>query len=190
MRKITLFTLAAVAGLASIGCSTTANTNATTKANGTNANANTAVVVNTNTANTGGTGVSTMNGNSAMGNTAVTRADYDRDKDRYASEAKTAGSTIGSGVNDGWLWTKAKASLAAVDDLRDSTINVDVNNEVVTLRGTVGTKEQSTAAAAAAKVDGVKSVTNNLKVNAGDSVTNQMTGGTTDGSKKPANANR
>ncbi len=190
MKKFTLVTLAAVVGLASIGCTTTANTNANLRTNVANANANTAVVVNTSTVNTNGTGVSTM-GNGTMSNRELTRADYDRDRDRYSSEARTAGSTIGSGINDGWLWTKTRAALLATDDLRESTINVDVNNEVVTLRGTVGTKAQSDRATAVARgIDGVKSVTNSLKVNPNDSLTNQTTGGTTDGDRRPANSNR
>jgi hyperosmotically inducible protein len=189
MKKITLITLAAVAGLASIGCSTTDGTNANTKTTGANANANTAVVVNTNTANTNGTGVSTMNSNSAMGNMAITREEYDKNKDKYAAEAKSAGRTIGSGAEDGWLWTKTRAALATTNDLRESTINVDVSNNVVTLTGSVASKEQSEKAASVAKgIEGVKSVTNNLKVNASDSMASQMTGG--NANTKSANSNK
>jgi osmotically-inducible protein OsmY len=68
---------------------------------------------------------------------------------------------------DGWLWTKTRAVLATTDDLRDSTINVDVDNAVVTLSGTVATQAQKTKAAQVAKsVEGVKSVRNNLTVSA------------------------
>lgn len=190
MKKFALITLTAVAGLA-IGCTPAANTTTTNvKVNGatTGANtANTAVVVNTSTANTGGTGVSTMDNSGTTTVGGMTRADYDRDKDKYAAEAKSAGRKIGTGANDGWLWTKTKSALATTNDLRDSTINVDVDNAVVTLTGSVATKEQSEKAVAAAKaIEGVKSVTNNLKVNANDSLTNQMTGGTTDGDHKGA----
>ncbi|HXG86368.1 MAG TPA: BON domain-containing protein [Pyrinomonadaceae bacterium] len=187
MKKSTLVTLAAVVGMASIGCSTTANTNANLRANVATANSNTAVVVNTNTANTNGTGVSTMGNRNTMSNAELTRADYDRDKDRYASEAKSAGRTIGSGAEDGWLWTKTRAAMLATDDLRESTINVDVSNNVVTLTGTVASKAQSDRATAVAKgIDGVTNVRNMLKVSAGDSMTNQMT----DGDRRPANSNR
>ena len=197
MKKFALITLTAVAGLA-VGCTPAANTTNTTanvKANGTttvNANANTAVVVNSSAVNTNGTGVSTMdNTTGTMTGAALTRADYDRDKDKYAAEAKSAGRKIGTGANDGWLWTKTKTSLASTADLRDSTINVDVDNAVVTLTGTVATKEQSDKAAAAAKaIEGVTSVKNSLKISAGDSLTNQMTGGTTDGDKKAVNSNK
>ncbi|MBA2735229.1 MAG: BON domain-containing protein [Pyrinomonadaceae bacterium] len=68
--------------------------------------------------------------------------------------------------------------------MRDSTINVDVANDVVTLRGTVASKAESDKAASVAKgIDGVKSVTNQLKVQPGDSMVN------TSNVAKPANAN-
>ena len=95
----------------------------------------------------------------------LTREQYESDKDRYTREAKEAGRKIGSGINDGWLWVKTKFDLAAADDLRDSTINVDVDNDVVTLTGTVASAEQKTRAEAIAKsVEGVKSVKNMLRV--------------------------
>ena len=187
MKKITLFSAVGIFAMASIGCSTAANN---TTAVATNANAaavnrsNTATVVNAQ----GNMETGAMNSNStAMGN--ISRADYDRDKDRYAKEAKDAGRTIGSGVNDGWLWTKTRAALATTADLRDSTINVDVNNDVVTLTGTVATAAQKTQAETVAKgIEGVKSVTNNLKVQAGDSIANQTVG--TNTTANTANANR
>ena len=98
-------------------------------------------------------------------NRAPTREEYERNKEQYQREAKGSGRTIGSGVNDGWLWVKTRFDLAAADDLRDSTINVDVDNAVVTLSGTVASAAQRTRAEQVAKaVDGVKSVRNQLKV--------------------------
>ncbi len=141
--------------MAFAGCGETAN-NANTNANRV-ANANTAVVANANAnANTN------ANTNTRK---ALTREEYERDKARYQREAKEGGRTIGSGLNDGWLWVKTRYELAAADDLRDSTINVDVNNDVVTLSGTVATPAQKTKAETVAKsVEGVKSVKNLLKV--------------------------
>ena len=192
MKKTALFLTAAISAATLVGCTAADNSNTTTVGR-TNANtatmnsANTAVVVNTNNMETG-----TMNSNTAASgnyNANITRADYDRDKDRYANEAKQAGRTIGSGVNDGWLWTKTRAALATTNDLRDSTINVDVNNDVVTLTGTVGSAAQKTQAETVAKgIEGVKSVTNNLKVQAGDSLTNQAVG--TNTTTNTANANK
>ena len=188
MKKITLFLTVAISAMALIGCSTAANTNTTTVGR---TNANTAAMNSSNTATVvnaqGNMETGAMNSNStAMGN--MTRADYDRDKDRYAKEAKDAGRTIGTGANDGWLWTKTRAALATTAGLRDSTVNVDVSNEVVTLTGTVATAAQKTQAETVAKgIEGVKSVTNNLKVQAGDSLANQAVG---TGGANTANANR
>jgi osmotically-inducible protein OsmY len=96
---------------------------------------------------------------------APTREEYERERERYQREAKESGRTIGTGLNDGWLWVKTKFDLAAADDLRDSTINVDVDKEVVTLSGTVASAVQRTKAEQVAKgVEGVKSVKNMLKV--------------------------
>src|SRR5436190_9729147 len=135
------------------GCSETTNENANTNKN-VNANANTAVAnenVNTN-----------ANANTKQ---APTRADYEKKKQTYAEEAKNLGRKIGTGLDDGWLWTKTRFDLASADDLRDSTINVDVENAVVTLSGTVATAEQKAKAESVAKaVAGVKGVKNLLKV--------------------------
>ncbi|HSK70164.1 MAG TPA: BON domain-containing protein, partial [Pyrinomonadaceae bacterium] len=120
----------------------------------------------------------------------VSRDDFDKDKDRYEREAKEGGSTIGTGANDLWLWTKTRTALAGVDDLRDSTINVDVENAVVTLRGTVANKGDIDRAVKAAKgVEGVTSVNNKLTVSADDSVAN-VGGNANANTRTNANANR
>jgi hypothetical protein len=118
-------------------------------------------------------------------NRAPNREEYDRDKERSdreaREEARRSGRTVGTGANDAWLWVKTRFDLAAVDDLRDSTINVDVDNAVVTLTGTVASAAQKTRAEQSAKsIEGVKSVRNQLKVVAGNANANT----------RPANANR
>ena len=96
---------------------------------------------------------------------APTREDYERNKEQYSKEAKDSGRKVGTGLNDGWLWVKTRFDLAAIDDLRDSTINVDVDNAVVTLTGTVANQAQVAKADQTAKaVEGVKGVKNMLKV--------------------------
>lgn len=103
--------------------------------------------------------------NQIFGTQELTRAEYDREKDKYAAESTATGRTIGTGANDAWLWTKTKATLASTNDLRDSTINVDVANAVVTLTGTLPTEKQKQIALKAAKgIDGVKAVKDMLKV--------------------------
>ncbi|HEY8224185.1 MAG TPA: DUF4397 domain-containing protein [Pyrinomonadaceae bacterium] len=95
----------------------------------------------------------------------ITREEYEKNKDRYAEEAKRLGRKIGAGANDGWLWTKTRAALANENDLRDSTINVDVENEVVTLSGSVSNDGQRTKAEKVARgVEGVKNVKNQLTI--------------------------
>jgi osmotically-inducible protein OsmY len=60
---------------------------------------------------------------------------------------------------------KARFDLAAADDLRDSTIDVDVDNGVVTLTGTVPSNAQKARAEQIVTVvEGVRTVKNQLKV--------------------------
>jgi hypothetical protein len=173
-RRIEGFLVLAALLVLIAGCNNTANTNNRTA----NANAN----ANTNTVATS-TPVTTTNDNRR----APTREEYERDKERYSREAKGQGRTIGTGVNDGWLWVKTRFDLAAADDLRDSTINVDVDKAVVTLTGTVASAAQRSRAETVAKsVDGVTSVRNMLKVQAN---TNTNTNSNTNANRN-ANANR
>ena len=171
-QRLTMMVAGTALAALSLACSdtgTTTNTNTTANANTTASN--TAVVVNNN-GNTNTAGVNSTNSNSRY-NANITRAEYDKDKDRYAQEAKSSGSTIGQGAEDGWLWTKTRASLMTTDDLRESTINVDVNNSMVTLKGTVANAAQKAKAVSVAKaIDGVKGVKDELKVQPNDSMTN------------------
>ena len=131
------------------------------------ANSNTAVLVNANS--------NIANSNRAV-NSNISREEYDRNRAEY--EKDRGDSKIGTGANDGWIWFKTKTALATTDDLRDSTINVDVENERITLRGTVATAAQKTRAEEVAKgIEGQKGVTNRLTVKADDSMTNQMVNG-------------
>jgi hyperosmotically inducible protein len=114
---------------------------------------------------------------------APTREETEREKERYSREAKESGRTVGTGANDLWLWVKTRFDLAAADDLRDSTINVDVDKDVVTLTGTVANAAQKAKAETVAKaVEGVKGVRNQLKVGSGNANANA--------NARPANANR
>lgn len=157
-----LVTLMALVALAAAGCATTDN--------GNTGNSNTATVVNNNanTANANNANnANTANANSRTYNANISEADYEREKARYGTEARDAGETIGSGLKDGYLWVKTKGSLAAVDDLRDSTINVDVDNGVITLRGNVGNAAQKAAAMKTANgIEGKKSVVDKLQIRA------------------------
>lgn len=162
LRFLTLAATALIAGLL-VGCGGATNTNTAnnSRSNVTNLGANNAnvgaVVVNANT--------------NRWSNTNVTREEYDRNRAEY--ERDRGSSTIGQGANDSWLWFKTRAALLTTSDLRESTINVDAVNDVITLRGTVETAAQKTKAEQVAKgIDGVKQVKNELKVAPDDSMTN------------------
>jgi hypothetical protein len=183
MNRRKLYSLVAGAVLLAIasGCDSNANTNVTVNANAngaaTNANTNAAPV----TAST-----NNANGGSAYNRNYNTREEYERENANYRTEARNRNESIGQGLEDGWIHFKTRAALAAAEDLRDSTINVDVDNNVVTLRGTVATAAQKTKAVQTARgVEGVRSVTDRLTVNADASVL----GGNANGNAN-RNANR
>jgi len=162
LKFLSILTVTVIGATAFTACDSTAN-NANTNVNMRNVNSNTAVVVNSNT------NLSTTNSN--RWNANITREEYQRDRATY--DRDRGNSTVGSGVNDSWLWVKTRAALLSTNDLRESTINVDVANDVVTLRGTVATAAQKTKAGQVAQaIEGVKSVRNNLTVAPEDSVTN------------------
>jgi osmotically-inducible protein OsmY len=181
MSSKTLLTIVAGAalGLAAAGCNSADNTN-TANANATvNANANRAANAN---ANAGTNANATANANSRNYN--MTRDEYNKNANSYREQAKGAGDTIGSNIEDGWIHLKVRGALAGVDDLRDSTINVDVDNNVVTLRGTVANAASKTRAAEAAKVDGVKNVVNKLEVRADGSGGSNSNAGAANSNRK------
>ncbi len=161
VRFIALMAVAALAGLftACGGTSTNMNNSRATNLGVNNANTG-AIVVNSN-----------ANTNTNRWNSNITREEYEKNKADYDKEKGS--STIGQGANDMWLWVKTRSSLLGTSDLRESTINVDVVNDVVTLKGTVATAAQKTKAEEVAKgIEGVKSVKNELKVAPSDSMTN------------------
>jgi hypothetical protein len=163
--NLSAFVLATALMSACGGAANNSNTRPNTVTNlGTN-NANVgAVVVNSNTTNT----------NRWSNANSVTREEYNKNKAEY--EKDKGSSTIGTGINDSWLWFKTRAALLTTSDLRDSTINVDVVDEVITLKGTVANAAQkATAEKVANGIEGKKKVVNELKVAPNDSMTN--TGG-------------
>lgn len=170
---------AALSALAFSACESTSNTNVNVK----KVNDNTAIVVNDNA----NLAMTNTRSDANTWNANITREEYDKDKDRYEREAKEAGASIGQGANDMWLWTKTRSALMTTDDLRESTINVDVDNAVVTLKGTVANAAQKTKAVQVAKgIDGVKNVKDELKVSPNDS----MMDGDKDKTKANSNMNK
>jgi hyperosmotically inducible protein len=102
------------------------------------------------------------NGNSG-GILGISSEDLQKAKD----EAARLGSKVGQGANDWFLWTKTRAALATADNLEEGGINVDVENGVITLRGSVPDQNQKARAEQVARgIDGVTSVNNTLQVGA------------------------
>lgn len=99
----------------------------------------------------------------------LTRAEWTEDKAVEArTRAKGYGESIGDSLDDAWIHTKIVTKLIGNATTPERKINVDVNNNVVTLRGTVETAEEKNEAEKVAKAtEGVKRVTNQLKVGAG-----------------------
>jgi hyperosmotically inducible protein len=98
-------------------------------------------------------------------------ADKAEDKaDKAADKTANAAKKTGRGIDDGWIKSKIYAQYLADWNtvLDDSDIDVDVDNNVVTLNGTVKTAAaKAKAVDIAKKTDGVKSVKDNLRVGNG-----------------------
>ncbi len=174
--KVKLTVLAIGSALAIAGCSST-NTNTNANANRAGGNTNTAVVLNSNqapiTGNTGNTGGNTNATTSANGNFNynMSREEVNANRSNVEAEARRTGGSIGTGANDTWIWMKTRAALLGADDLGDSTINVDVADGVITLKGSVANQQQKASAAKVAQtIEGKKSVVNQLTVNPNASV--------------------
>jgi hyperosmotically inducible protein len=91
----------------------------------------------------------------------------ERAGEKAADKTASATRNAGRAVDDGWIKSKIYAQYMADWNtvLDDSNIDVDVENNVVTLSGTVKSAEAKAKAVATAKAtDGVKSVRDNLKV--------------------------
>lgn len=85
--------------------------------------------------------------------------------DQMGAGAVKAASHAGQVVADSAITTKIKAQLAADAGLSGSSIRVETNDGVVTLSGTVANAAlRNRAGQIASGTDGVKSVTNDIKV--------------------------
>ena len=87
--------------------------------------------------------------------------------EKAADKTVSATKSTGRAIDDGWIKSKIYAQYMADWNtvLDDSNIDIDVNNNVVTLNGTVKSAQAKAKAVATAKAtDGVKSVRDNLRV--------------------------
>lgn len=169
MKKLLLLTMTAIIAFGMIGCETMPENN----------NADAVITDETNINSNGiktdneivDADVKDVDGDWKWDND-MDRAGYDKDKAKYEKYRgdKYKDDTVGSGLNDSWLWTKTRAALATTDGLGETTINVDVENEVVTLKGTVDSDVMKKKAVEVAKnIEGVKSVNDKLTINKDDS---------------------
>lgn len=97
---------------------------------------------------------------------SVARGDYNEEMAREArARASTSGESIGDSLDDAWIHTKVRSQLLADGVFPGSSLNVDVANNVVTLRGSVATSADKTKAGEIARTtEGVKSVRNQLVI--------------------------
>lgn len=88
------------------------------------------------------------------------------DADKTLTERSKAGlSKTGAKIDDAWITTKVKWFFIGEDALKDSDINVDTQDKVVTLKGTVRTAAgKARAEALARETEGVTRVINDLTI--------------------------
>ena len=95
-------------------------------------------------------------------------------KDGVVKGAKVVGNKTKDGVSktgevmtDGWITSRVSARFVNEDTLKNSDINVDTNDHIVTLKGTVVTSAGRARAGVVAKqTEGVRRVVNNLTISA------------------------
>jgi hyperosmotically inducible protein len=81
------------------------------------------------------------------------------------AKSQEIASATGAAMTDGWITTKVKAKFADETALKGSHIDVDTDNHVVTLRGTVlSAAAKARAAAIAGGTEGVTRVVDHLLV--------------------------
>lgn len=90
----------------------------------------------------------------------------DPDEDKSVMDRIKAGlNKSGEKINDAWILTKVKWLLTREEMLKGTDIDVDVKDQVVTLKGTVRDADsRARAVALATDADGVKRVVDELKI--------------------------
>lgn len=84
---------------------------------------------------------------------------------KVGSKTKDVAGTTGEAITDAWITTKIKADYINEDTLKGSDINVDTNDHVVTLKGTVASAAGKARAEEIAKTTkGVTRVVNTLTI--------------------------
>ena len=96
----------------------------------------------------------------------LTREEYTEELARQEREkAKTNMDTVGKTLDDAWIHAKVDAKLIADTFVAERKIHVDVDDNVVTLRGNVSSaEEKSKAEQRAMETNGVKRVINQINI--------------------------
>jgi hyperosmotically inducible periplasmic protein len=96
----------------------------------------------------------------------MSRADYTPDMARNTREkAKASGQKVGDSIDDAWIHTVLTTKFATSSTVPARKIDIDVENNTVTLRGEVDSAAARQEAEQIAKnTDGVKAVRNLIKV--------------------------
>lgn len=85
--------------------------------------------------------------------------------EKVVDKTKEGLSKTGEVITDAWITTRVKSKFVGEDLLKDSDINVDTTNHVVTLRGTVvSAAGRARAIAQAKEVEGVHQVVDRLTI--------------------------
>ena len=85
--------------------------------------------------------------------------------EKVCKETKEVLSKTGEVITDSWITSRVHSKYLGEDLLKDSSINVDTQDHVVTLKGTVMSEAAKARAVSEAKeVEGVKSVVDHLTV--------------------------
>jgi osmotically-inducible protein OsmY len=92
-------------------------------------------------------------------------AKSEKTMDKAVDKTKSGASEAGEAITDAWITTKIKTDFVGEDALKGSDINVDTNNHVVTLKGTVATPAGRARAMEIAKTTkGVTRVVDSLTI--------------------------
>jgi len=82
-----------------------------------------------------------------------------------AEKSKELVSATGEAITDGWITAKLKAKFSDEKLLKDSNIDVDAKDRVITLKGTVASAEaKKRAVSVASGTEGVLSVVDQLEI--------------------------
>jgi osmotically-inducible protein OsmY len=85
--------------------------------------------------------------------------------EKVYDKSKEVLSSTGEVITDSWITSRVHSKFVGEDLLKDSHINVDTNEHIVTLRGTVMSAAAKARAVSEAKeVEGVRSVVDHLTI--------------------------